>query len=277
VATPLGQFIRAKRDAIRPEALGLRAGERRRAPGLRRSELADRAGISVEYLVRIEQGRDRHPSPTVLAAVADGLALDLAEREHLRYLAKISGGACAGRPRPRPPDRTVRPTVLRTLELLEPGVAIVTNRIGDVLAHTSGFAAVMRASGLLDAEEPNLTRYTFTDRRAHSFFPDWEQVADEQAFDLWLGPTAETSEWFTADLAPVAGAEFTRRLDRQVPPPRVPHRIHHPAAGELVWLRETLRLSTTDAQEIVVYLPADAATARAVERLLGAGTLRAVR
>jgi transcriptional regulator with XRE-family HTH domain len=273
----LGQFIRAKRDATQPESVGLRVGERRRAPGLRRSELAERAGISVEYLIRIEQGRDRHPSSAVLAAVANGLALDLAEREHLRYLAKISGGACAGRPQPSPPGRTVRPTVRRTLELLEPGVAMVTNRLGDVLAHTSGFAAVMRASGLLDAEEPNLTRYTFTDRRARSFFPDWEHVADEQAFDLWLGPTAETAEWFTAELAPVAGTEFTRRLSRHVPPPRVPHRIDHPAAGELVWLRETLRLPSTDAQEIVVYLPADAATARAVERLLGAGTLRAVR
>src|SRR4051812_20164672 len=62
MGTPLGDFIRAKRDDTRPADLGLPALERRRAPGLRRSELAARAGISVEYLTRIEQGRDRNPS-----------------------------------------------------------------------------------------------------------------------------------------------------------------------------------------------------------------------
>src|SRR3954468_1841370 len=100
MGTPLGHFVRAKRDSIRPEDLGLAAHQRRRAPGLRRSELASRAGVSVEYLTRIEQGRDRNPSRSVVNALADALNLDTAERTHLGYLPKITGGACAGHVRP---------------------------------------------------------------------------------------------------------------------------------------------------------------------------------
>ncbi|WP_262284791.1 helix-turn-helix domain-containing protein [Micromonospora sp. MA102] len=278
MGTPLGDFVRAKRDSIRPESFGLPDGGRRRSPGLRRSELAVRAGISVEYLTRIEQGRDRNPSHSVLHALADGLSLDAGERHHLRYLAKITGGACPGHRPPAPPNREVRPTVLETLRLLEPGVAFVTNRLGDVLAHTGGFELVVGATGLLDAEAPNLTRYVFTDPRARTVFPDWDQVADEQAFDLWLGPSAESSEWFSVQLAPVAGQEFTRRLHQHLPPPAVPLRLDHPVAGELRWHREKLELPSTDAQELVVLLPADETTARAVERLRHHrhGALRAV-
>jgi transcriptional regulator with XRE-family HTH domain len=278
MGTPLGDFVRAKRDTIRPESIGLPERDRARAPGLRRSDLAARAGISVEYLTRIEQGRDRNPSGSILNALADGLSLDAGERAHLRYLAKITGGACSAHPQPVPPPRDVRPAAVDTLRLLEPGVAMITNRVGDVLAHTTGFELLMRGVGLLDADEPNLTRYVFTDPRARDLFPDWHQVADEQAFDLWLGPSAETSEWFRTELAPVAGPEFTRRIAIHIPPPRVPLRLLHPIAGELRWERESLELRDTDAQQIVVFLPADDSTARAMERLRSQshGALRAV-
>jgi transcriptional regulator with XRE-family HTH domain len=169
MGTPLGDFIRTKRDSIQPETLGLPDRGRRRSPGLHRSDLATRAGISVEYLTRIEQGRDRDPSVAVVNALADALSLDPAERNHLRYLAKITGGACSARTQPAPPRRDVRPSVLR---LLEPGIAVVTNRLGDVLAHTSGYEAVTRGTGLLDADTPNLTRYVFTDPRARTLFAD---------------------------------------------------------------------------------------------------------
>jgi transcriptional regulator with XRE-family HTH domain len=279
MGTPLGDFVRAKRDSIQPESFGIPDRGRRRSPGLRRSDLATRAGISVEYLTRIEQGRDRNPSPAVVNAIADALSLDAAEREHLRYLTKITGGACPTHRRPAPPSRHVRPTVLATLQLLELSAAFVTNRLGDVLAHTTGFASVMHGSGLLETREPNLTRYVFTDPRARTFFADWDQMADEQAFDLWLGPSLETSEWFTAELAPLAGQEFTRRLNRHLPPPQVPLRLNHPTEHELRWQRERLDLPRTDAQELVVLLPADETTAQAVERLRrrpGGGTLRAI-
>lgn len=266
MGTPLGNFVRAKRDSLQPDSLGLPAHGRRRSPGLRRADLAARAGISVEYLTRIEQGRDRNPSPSVLNALADGLSLDQPEREHLRYLAKITGGACVHRPRPAPPDRDVRETVRETLRLLEPGIAVVTNRLGDVFAYTTGYDALMRPTGLLDADEPNLTRYVFTDPRSRDVFPDWARLADELVFDLWIGPSAENTEWFITELTPLAGPEFTRRLHGHLLPDRDELRMRHPAGHDLRWHRETLRLGE-GVQQIVVFLPADTATADAVPAL----------
>jgi transcriptional regulator with XRE-family HTH domain len=71
----LGDFLRARREQIRPEEVGLGSGPRRRVPGLRREELAMLAGISVDYYLRLEQGRDQHPSPQVLDALARALRL----------------------------------------------------------------------------------------------------------------------------------------------------------------------------------------------------------
>ncbi|MEV6544163.1 helix-turn-helix domain-containing protein [Streptomyces sp. NPDC051665] len=266
MGSPLGDFIRTTRDSIQPQSLGLPDHGRRRSPGLRRSDLAARAGISVEYLTRIEQGRDRNPSVAVVNALAAALSLNSSERDHLRYLTKITGGECSAHTRPAPPRREVRPSILETLRLLEPGIAVVTNRLGDVLAHTGGYEAVTRGSGLLDADAPNLTRYVFTDPRARTFFTDWDDVADEQAFDLWLGPSVENSEWFTTELARVAGPDFTRRLNRHVVPRRGALHLSHASGHDLRLLRETLELPS-DAQQLIVLLPADDSTAQALDHV----------
>lgn len=79
----LAQVLRAWRDRLSPHEVGLPAGTRRRAPGLRREELATLAGVSVEYLVRLEQGRARHPSSQLLGALARALRLTADERDHL--------------------------------------------------------------------------------------------------------------------------------------------------------------------------------------------------
>ncbi|MET8979240.1 helix-turn-helix transcriptional regulator [Streptomyces sp. NPDC004539] len=268
MGTPLGDFVRTKRDGIQPAELGLPERGRRRSPGLRRSDLAERAGISVEYLTRLEQGRDRNPSPSVVNALADALCLDRAERGHLRYLSKITGGACPSHLVPAPASREVRPAALATLRLLEPAPATLTNRLGDILAHTPAFAALTAASGLLDPAAPNLTRYVFTDPRARDLFPDWDDVADEQAFDLWLGPSAESSAWFTAALAPDAGEALTTRVHRHVVPRRGPLRLTHPSGAVLRFHRETLEL-TDDAQQLVVYLAADEVTEGVLEGVRG--------
>ena|SRR5579884_1661491 len=280
MGTPLGDYIRAKRDSIQPESLGLPDRGPRRTPGLRRTDLALRAGISVEYLTRIEQGRDRNPSPAVVNALADALGLDATEREHLRYLTKISGSLCVSH-RDRavaPPNRQVRASVLEMLRLLEPAAAYITNRFGDVLAYTNGFERLMAGSGVLEAAQPNLTRYVFTDPRAHDFFADWDQAADELAFDLWLAPSVESSEQFRRALEADAGAQFARRRDRHVPPPQLPLRLNHPAGEQLRLLRERLELPHADAQQLVVLLPADDTTARAMARShhRDGGGLRAV-
>ncbi|MFD9950628.1 helix-turn-helix transcriptional regulator [Nonomuraea sp. NPDC059023] len=266
MGTPLGNFIRAKRDSIQPESLGLPERGRRRSPGLRRLDLATCAGISVEYLTRIEQGRDRNPSLAVVNSLADALRLENSERNHLRYLAKITSDECSVQIRPVPPTLSVRASVLQSLRLLESGVAIVTNRLGDILAHTSSFQLVTSGTGLLDAAHPNLNRYLFTDPRARTFFVDWDDVADEQAFDLWQAPSLENLEWLTAELTPVAGPDFTERLNRHVVPRRGVLRLNHPAGHQLRLLRETLELPT-DAQQLVIFLPSDDQTAEIIDQL----------
>jgi transcriptional regulator with XRE-family HTH domain len=272
VSTPLGDFLRARRDSTQPRSVGLPASGRRRAPGLRRSELAAMAGISVEYLVRIEQGRDHNPSFSVVNALADALQLDPTEREHLRYLAKLSSASCLGGL--AQPQLDVRRTVRALLDQLEPGIALLTNRLGDVLAYTSSFDQLARPTGLLDAPSPNLTRYVFTDRRARKLFPDWERIAQERAFDLRLAPPGGRSERLVADLEAVAGREFTTRRDRHQLPDRGTQRWHHPVAGELRLEREVLELPAADAQQLVVFLPADDTTADALGRLRQAPATR---
>jgi len=275
MATPLGDFLRARRDATDPEAVGLPASARRRAPGLRRSEVAALAGISVEYLVRIEQGRDRNPSPAVINALADALQLDAAEREHLRHAAKCSSGTCgAAAPSPRP---DVRPAVRSLLDQLEPGIAYVTNRLGDVLAHTSGFDLLARPAGLLDSPSPNLTRFVFTDERARRVFPDWDQVADERAFHLSLGAPSQRSEQLIADLTALAGPEFTGRVRSGRLPRAGTQAWCHPAVGGLLFDRELLEFPAADAQQLVVLLPANDPTSAALSKLRRGGRLALVK
>ncbi len=92
---------------------------------------------------------------------------------------------------------------------------------------------------------------------------------------LWLGPTVESSEWLTVELASIAGPDFTRRLNRHVVPPRGVLRLNHRAGYELQLLRETLELSSDD-QQLIVLLPADEQTAQAVDRLHPLGRLRSI-
>ena len=87
----LGDFLRARRDQVRPEEVGLVPGTRRGAPGLRREELAMLAGISAEYYLRIERGRAHNPSPQILGALARALRLDAKATQHLRDLAGPTG------------------------------------------------------------------------------------------------------------------------------------------------------------------------------------------
>jgi transcriptional regulator with XRE-family HTH domain len=278
----LGTFLRTRREAITPAEVGLPAGPRRRTPGLRRAELATLAGVSVEYLTRLEQGRDRNPSAQVLGALADALDLSLRDRVLLRRLTKEADGGdpllCAAAPLL---SRTVRPTVRAVLDRLEPAPAMVLNWIGDVIAHTAGYARLVGPIGLLEDEHPNLLRYLFTDARARTAYPDWDRVADDLV--ARLRHDAPLRDPYVAELADeltvTAGAEFAQRFaDLTVSPRQVgSQRIEHPEAGQLRLLHETLAL-VDDGQRVVVHLPADDATAVALDHLSGRrpGALRAV-
>lgn len=231
----LGRFLRARREATAPPATG-----RRRTPGLRRGELADRAGISVEYLTRLERGTDRSPSGQVLSALADALAMTADERVHLYRLIK-AGATCS--PPPPPP---LRPTVHAMLDTLEPTAAAVLSPACDVLASTARFREI---SGMGD--ERNLVRFAFSPRaRAHH--PDWEQIANDRAAalraaaDLGDHPAATLA----FELSITAGAAFTGRYDTAASLP--------PATGTERWgphlvAFETLYLAGEGDQRLMIY------------------------
>ncbi|OQS13864.1 transcriptional regulator [Nocardia donostiensis] len=281
MSNELGLFLRSRRDALNPARVGLPTGPRRRAPGLRRAELATLAGVSVEYITRLEQGRDRNPSPQVLAALADALCLTPTERVHLYRLTKgDSGFHCLGGARP---NQQVRAQVRALLGRLEPAAAMVVNGLTEVLAYTDGFRRLMEPAGLFD-DEPhvNLAQFVFSDERARELYPEWGHMADHLVASLKQGPfRADPEIAALADqLTITAGAEFT---DRVTTVPNLPAatgvtRLDHPWVGALRLAYETLDLSADDDQQLIVYLPADAATSTALDELTGRhpGALRAV-
>lgn len=278
----LGMFLRLRREAVTPAEVGLPTGPRRRTPGLRRAELATLAGVSVEYVTRLEQGRDRRPSAQVISALADALRLTTAERVHLHRLTKGAepGFSCRG---DVGPARTVRPTVRALLDRLEPAPAVLLNRLGDILAHTAGYERLAGPIGLLDGSEPNLARFVFTDPRARTAYPDWAHVADEQVAALKQGPfRADPHVAHLADeLTVITGDAFSERVATLPGLPRSSGvtRLRHPEVGELRLAYETLELPADDDQRLIVHLPADDATSAALDRLTGRhpGALRALR
>lgn len=168
----LAAFLRSRRERVDPRAVGVPLLDRRRVPGLRREELATLAGVSATYYARLEQGRDRNPSPDVLDALADALQLDSAERDHLhRLAASTSRRAVDG----RETADSVRPGVLDLLALWKDLAAFVVNARRDVLAATE------LAEFINPGWSPgsNLAVFTFLDRRAKETYPDWEVIAGQ--------------------------------------------------------------------------------------------------
>jgi len=265
----LGAFLRARREAVSPAAVGLPSGSRRRTPGLRREELAMLAGISVEYLTRLERGSDRRPSTQVIGALADVLGLSPDERVHMYRMVKIvSGEVCV---QAQPPSRTVRPTVLAVLDQLEPSPALVVAPHCDVLACTDGFRRLAAPVGLFDATEPNLVRFAFSDARARAAFPDWERVAAERAAALRAAADLgdRTAEALAEELSITEGKEFACRYAAggTLPAWTGVEEWEHPTVGRLRLAFESLPLPGPEEQRLVAYLPADAATAAALAAL----------
>lgn len=228
------------------------------------------AGVSVEYLTRLEQGRDRRPSPQVLSALADALRMTATERIHAYRLTKGADGSftCMG---DVTPGRVVRPGVRALLDRLDPAPAVLLNRLSEVVAHTAGFERLAGPIGLLDGTPANLAWFVFTDSRARIAYPDWHQVADEQVAALKQGPFGSDahSAMLADQLTVAAGSEFTRRVETLPGLPRANGvlRLVHPEAGELRLAYETLDLPADDDQRLVVYLPADATTSDALDGL----------
>jgi transcriptional regulator with XRE-family HTH domain len=180
------EFLTSRRAKITPEQAGVPQVGHRRVPGLRRSEVASLAGMSVEYYAKLERGSLGGVSASVLDAIARALQLDEAERTHLFHLAQAADGTSAAmRPRRRSREHwTVRPSLQWTLDSITTGPVIVGNNRSDLLA-TNLLGRALYADLYNDPNgAPNFARYTFLDSAAHRFYPDWELAADTTVANL---------------------------------------------------------------------------------------------
>lgn len=172
------EFLASRRARVTPEQVGLPAGTNRRVDGLRRSEVAALAGVSVEYYTRLERGAISGASPEVLDSLARALRLDDAERAHLFDLAH------AASPVARPPRRrhprlwTPHESLQWILDAVTVGPAFVRNGRMDLLAANALARAFYRDVYEMPGQPPNLARFTFLDERGYAFHPDWQAFAE---------------------------------------------------------------------------------------------------
>jgi len=173
------EFLMTRRARITPDQVGLPAGRGRRVPGLRRSEVATIAGLSVEYYARLERGQIAGASTGVLDALARALQLDDTERAHLFDLARAADGIpTSGRPRRRASGKPAsRPSLQWALESIRDGVAFVRDPHQNLLATNAlgraFYSPVIGEGGRM----PNLARFQFLDPASREFYPDWDLFA----------------------------------------------------------------------------------------------------
>jgi transcriptional regulator with XRE-family HTH domain len=259
----LGSFLRARREGLTPADVGLHTSGRRRTPGLRREEVATLAGVSIDYLVRLEQGRDTNPSAGVLAALADTLRLTDEERAYLGTLSHLSNAQelC---PTAMPSLSEVAPTLRAVVDRLGATPALVLSPNNDVVGWNPAWERVAGPLGMLDGEPPNLVRHTFLDPRARTVHPDWAAAADGQVQQL----RAAAAHWswapgFAALLADLeVEPEFERRWSAHTlaAKRRGRKQLVHPELGPLRFDFEALVAGEMGEQRLVTWLPADEAT-----------------
>jgi transcriptional regulator with XRE-family HTH domain len=186
---PFGDFLRSRRTRLKPDKVCDATRQRRRTPGLKREEVAQRAGISAEWYVKLEQGRAVSPSVETVEALGRALRLDRVELAHLRLLA-----AAGGR---QPFRRENTPDVLRRIVASLPEPAYLTGQRFDVLAWNDAAAALFGDFGQLAPEDRNILHWMLTDPAARQVFGrTWAEEARRivslfrAAHDLWLGDTA---------------------------------------------------------------------------------------
>jgi transcriptional regulator with XRE-family HTH domain len=267
----LADFLRRRRQAIRPAEVGIAHGPRRRTTCLRREEVALLAGMSVDYVVRLEQGRSSQPSTQLLGALARALRLSEDERDHLFHLAGHQ---------PPPADgvaHLARAGLLRMLDLLGDTPAMVLSDLGEVLAQNR--AAVLLAgdlTGFTGDRRYAVFRY-FTETAAGAVHPpeEGEYHARRMVADLRAAVGRRSGEAGVAGLVDrlrAASADF-RRLwaEHEVAVRRADRKTFvHPRVGHLLMDCETL-VTPDQGQQLLVLTPADAETRERLEllRVLG--------
>ena len=249
-----GDFLRSRREKLSPELAGLANGRRRRTPGLRREEVAELAGIGVDWYIRLEQGRNVTPSVTTIDALARALRLGKVEHAHLRALAQNADRRAFSR-------ESVPGTIRRLVESLNQP-AYVTGRRWDILAWNAAAVEIFADFGRLADEDRNILLYVLTDPDARRLFgATWTDEAQRMVaqfratHDLWAGDpafldllarlrhgSAEFAAWWEAH--DIRGVASGRKL------------LDHPTKGLLRFEHASFQANDDPALKLVIYTPA---------------------
>ncbi|WP_078495940.1 helix-turn-helix transcriptional regulator [Streptomyces sp. LaPpAH-108] len=252
----LSEFLRTRRDRLKPADVGLTDySRRRRVPGLRREELAHLAGVSAAYYTRFEQGNARNVSREVVDAISRVLRLSDTEHAHLLELAQPKRRQ--GR-RSDPPRQQVRPEVRELLAAMEGIPAYVWGRGSDVLAWNQTASAVFGDWAARAPQDRNWARVTFLDPASRRLFADWDAKAQDVVGQLrrWAGlhPDDTRLASLIGELS-MKSAEF-RALWAAHDVKKKTHgtmRLTHPLVGELTLRYETLALQGDQDQYLSSY------------------------
>ncbi|HET6857607.1 MAG TPA: helix-turn-helix transcriptional regulator [Streptomyces sp.] len=245
----LGDFLRAHRARLRPDDVGLASYGRRRVAGLRREEVAVLAGMNTDYYARLEQGRERSPSPQILDAISNALRMDHEAHDHLYRLADTL--PIGHRPQPR---ETVGPTLIELLDGYTNTPAFVLNPALDLLAANSLADALFSPFAAAD----NLARMTFLDPAGRGFYAQWHRAAEavvahlRQAaglephyprLDELVSTLTEASEEFAALWSSHTVYGKTHAAKELI----------HPDVGTLVLAYESFDVRGAPGQQVVIY------------------------
>ncbi|MFJ5225006.1 helix-turn-helix transcriptional regulator [Streptomyces sp. NPDC088400] len=267
----LGDFLRSRRAALAPHQVGLPDdGRPRRVPGLRREELAQLAHVSIDYVVRLEQGRTRRVSRPVLDALADALRLAADERAYLFTVADVTPGA----PTPGPGRPQVDPRLRQMLAAMHDIPAMVLNRRMDVLAWNRGAAALLTDFGALAPAERNLIRLTFLDDTYRALYADWPRAARECVAVLRMEAGRHPRDQVIAALIgelSMRDPDFrTWWASHRVRGPRQLTKTYlHPVVGSITLDVQQFSVDTQPDQQLVAYTaPPDSPSQEALRFLL---------
>jgi transcriptional regulator with XRE-family HTH domain len=259
-ASEVREFLMSRRARVSPELAGLPSGAHRRVPGLRRSEVAALAGVSVEYYSKLERGSIAGASASVLDAISQALQLDDTERAHLLDLARSADGIpTSGRSRRRSVKQTTsRPSLQWALDAITDGVAFVRNQHQDLVATNPlgrAFFSPLIGDG---GRTPNLARFQFLDPVSRDFYPDWELFAEMCVGVMRAEAGRDPHDRGLQDLV----GELSTRSDtfrRLWAAHNVrthgtgTKRYNHPVVGELVFAYEELALTADPGLVLLIY------------------------
>jgi transcriptional regulator with XRE-family HTH domain len=268
------EFLVSRRAKITPEQAGLPAGGKRRVPGLRRSEVAMLADVSVEYYSKLERGALAGVSPSVLEAVARALQLDDAERAHLLALARAADGTSAIlRRRPKGKQWIAHRSLQWVLDAVTEGPAFVRNGRMDLLAANRLARAFYSEVYASPQQPPNIARFQFLDPASDRFYPDWGFFADVCVEILHTEAGRNPHDKGLHDLVgelSTRSDEFRKRWGAH----NVRHHgtgsktFHHPVVGNLTLAYEGLELAAEPGLTLTIYAAEPGSPSEEALRLL---------